>query len=210
MPTISIYLEPSVKLSDKDLAALVKSKGSFWEINLTHDEYEAGKFTSKFKLREHFYKFLKTLNLSTAGFTTWKTSGKISGAVKDATMYDISLVAHEKQTKLKLDINKPDPLLLVDYGNDKIKRGCSDKKFQTKIQSIASLGPTYTGHGKVEYLKDAFHAHVTNTEGVAWFWKGKKMEVVAYGKKNDANSKQQRGSTGKSLNTCQYDWTDSL
>ena len=88
----------------------------------------------------------------------------------------------------------------ITYANSKVKALCKTETVN-KLISIQQAGTSETGHGKVPFLDDALHAHVTNTLGVAWKWKSGNVHVVAVGKKNNQNKVQD----GKK--TMEYDWT---
>lgn len=88
----------------------------------------------------------------------------------------------------------------ISYANSKVKSLCKTEHVN-KLISIQLAGTGETGHGKVPFLDDALHAHVTNTSSVAWRWQSGKVHVVAVGKKNNANKVQD----GKK--TMEYDWT---
>lgn len=88
----------------------------------------------------------------------------------------------------------------ISFENTKLKSLCKTEHLN-KLISIQLAGTSETGHGKVPFLDDALHAHVTNTVGVAWKWRSGKVHVVAVGKKNNQNKVQD----GKK--TMEYDWT---
>jgi hypothetical protein len=87
----------------------------------------------------------------------------------------------------------------ITFANSGVKALCKPD-VMTKLISIQRAGTNETGHGKVPFLKDALHAHVTNTLGVAWNWVSGHVHVVAVGKKNNQNKVQD----GKK--TMEYDW----
>jgi hypothetical protein len=88
----------------------------------------------------------------------------------------------------------------ISYVNSTVKGLCKGD-ILTKLISIQQAGTGEKGHGAVEFLGGALHAHVTNSIGVAWKWESGKVKVVAVGKKNDKNPIQDKKKTEK------YDWT---
>ena len=89
---------------------------------------------------------------------------------------------------------------VITFANSKVKGLCKTETLN-KLISIQLAGTGETGHGKVPFLDDALHAHVTNTLGVGWKWVSGHVHVVAVGKKNNQNKVQD----GKK--TMEYDWT---
>jgi hypothetical protein len=218
MATINYYLDENGKaeLIEKDLKVLAtKFVGKTHRIELAENQVEGKKIKSA---KDGEVKIIKqvvmNLGLSTTGLKTLIADGKFEGKIVGAGDYDFKITANNKSHRATLEVIFPAakeeaPLKEgTDYSfaNSKVKALCRDA--MTKIESVVRSGPSEKGHGPVEYLGGALHTHVTNTEGIAWEWKGKKMHIVAVGKKNNQNKQQQRGSTGKNLKTAQYDWNE--
>jgi hypothetical protein len=112
------------------------------------------------------------------------------------------IVASVKQAKELLLAAKrlEDAEKAITFANSKVKSLCK-QEFINKLVSIQLAGTGEKGHGKVPFLDDALHAHVTNTHSVAWNWVSGRVHVVAVGKKNNQNKVQD----GKK--TMEYDWT---
>ncbi|MCV2867267.1 hypothetical protein OEW28_01330 [Defluviimonas sp. WL0002] len=224
MPTINLYLEPEDALPAQDVKKIAdKVKGKTKTFSLPDKYLNATKIKSNFDVRKELLLWAgKEFGLSGAGAKTLVGKAGLQGRLTEIGSYDLVFtvsadVAGEVKTfriKGELEILAKDPIAApepckVTYANGKVRSACEgDRNLKTKIESIALAGPTETGHGRVPYLGGALHAHATNTESVAWFWKGETMHVVATGKKNNQNKTQQRGGKGAALKTMQYDWDE--
>ncbi|MCB1334967.1 MAG: hypothetical protein KDK26_15295 [Roseivivax sp.] len=216
MPTITFYLSPKLEFPTGDQET-IKSKvqGKTLKVQLQKKDISDSKVKSGYKMGDEILDWIKGFKLSQQGFMLLKNKGKYDGKVKDLGEYDMFVTVNSKRHKATLLVEPargvevappeaPEPT----FANAKVRSNCSGRQFQAKITSISLAGPTETGHGKIEYLGNALHAHVTNTESVAWEWHGNRMHIVATGKKNNQNKQQARGSTGKKLKTGQYDWDE--
>ena len=64
-------------------------------------------------------------------------------------------------------------------------RGLKDSKVKDKINSIWHSGPGYKGtKGPKSLGSQVLHAHVTDKDAIAFYWKSNQMHVVGYGKKS--------------------------
>lgn len=212
MPTFACGLEEDVQFPEKDLKILgSKFKGKDHKVELSDKEAKNGAVTSQPAAQTKVYKqVIEHLGLSKVGLEMLKEAG-FEGKLTKAGDYDFVITANRTRHKAILELVLPeaevDEKPEYTFANAGVK-SLADKKTITKIESIAVAGPSEKGHGPVPYLGGALHAHVTNTEGIAWEWKGGKMHVVAIGKKNNQNKEQQRGGKGPKLKTAQYDWTE--
>ena len=211
MPTINLYLSEKETMPDSDMAKLAqKAKGKTLKLELHDRDDDKGKPKSGLDWHGKLMQWIKPMGLSGAGYKLLEKKGKVDGKVGAYGNYDLFVTVNRVRHKNALTVEGPpkadDTPVDVDYANSKIKSACSDKKVAAKIQSIAKAGPSETGHGPVEYLEGALHAHVTNTIGVAWFWRSGKMRIVAVGKKNNQIKTKQRGGKGPQLKTSEYDW----
>ena len=219
MATINYYLDEGGKaeLIDKDVKILESAfAGKLHKVEFAESQVDGNKLKSA---KDGEVKIIKqvvaNLGLSAAGLKTLITSGKFEGKIVGPDDYDFKITVNNKSHRAKLEVIFPEVKEEVklkegtdySFANSKVK-GLCDKNAMSKIESVVKAGPSEKGHGPVEYLGGALHTHVTNTIGIAWEWKGKKMHVVAVGKKNNQNKQQQRGSSGKSLKTAQYDWNE--
>lgn len=63
--------------------------------------------------------------------------------------------------------------------------GLKDTKVKDKINSIWHSGPGYKGtKGPKSLGSQVLHAHVTDKDAIAFYWRGEQMHVVGYGKKS--------------------------
>ena len=213
MATITYYLKETAAFPDKDMKVLAsKFKGKVHKIELGEGDVNGAAVNSQKVVQEKIYKqVIQNLGLSTSGVKLLQSDGDFDGKVTQADDYDFFINVNGMRHKATLEVIFPkvkeEKKLEFTFANAKLK-GMADKNVMTKIESVAASGPTETGHGPVEYLNGALHTHVTNTIGIAWEWHGGIMNVVAIGKKNNQNKFQQRGGKGKSLKTCEYDWTE--
>ena len=219
MATINYYLEDDEKLHliDKDIKVLQAAfAGKRHKVELAKDQVKGLKIISA---KDGEVKIIKqvvmNLGLSKASLAILIKEGKFDGKIVGPDDYDFKITVNGKGHRAKLEVIWPEgaeeePLKEgTDYSfaNSKVKALC-DKMTMAKIESVVRAGKSEKGHGPVEFLEGALHTHVTNTEGIAWEWKGDKMHVVAVGKKNNQNKQQQRGGKGKNLKTAQYDWNE--
>ncbi|GGH29229.1 hypothetical protein SAMN05444007_104371 [Cribrihabitans marinus] len=222
MAKIKLKLAPEKTISAQDVKKIAdKVNNKTKTFMLRANEVDNGKVKAAFDVKKELLAWaLRDFGLSGATAKLLVSDAQLDGQVSDLGDYDLvfsvsAKVEDEVKTfkvkgTLTLDAKEaeaaPEPCR-VTYENAKVKSACtSDNKIKTKIESIALAGTDETGHGKVPYLNNAFHAHVTNTESVAWFWRQGGMHVVATGKKNNQNKQQKRGGKGASLKTMEYDW----
>ena len=213
MPTLTYFLDEKITFPDKDVSVVEKKfKGKVHKAELDKSEVKDGAVKSQQAAQQRIFKqIIEHLGFTSDGVKQLKSGGEFDGKLTKAGDYDFFFNVNGKRNKATLELilpeaeeeKKPE----YKFANTKLK-SMADKNIITKIESIAVVGPKETGHGPVEYLGGAFHAHVTNTIGIAWEWKNGEMYIVAIGKKNNQNKEQQRGGTGKKLKTCQYDWTE--
>jgi hypothetical protein len=215
MPTVNFYLNEKYELSTPGLMKIIKfAHGKTLKIQLKDNEFKDGKV----KVAADFWKkkFLLWIVPAFGGKNGADkklliSSAKVDGKIVNPGSYTFMITLNRKRIKATLEVVAPAGAAAVaepkyTFSNSKVKGQCGKKEI-TKIRSIALEGKGYTGHGPVPYLKNALHAHVTNTAGIGWQWKGDTMHVVAWGKKNNQNKEQQIGGKGPKLKTCQYDWT---
>lgn len=212
MPTVSYYLSEKHVLPPEDLKKLEsKVKGQTLTLKLTDKDMTDGKISSTVNWKNEMVSWIKAFGLSSKGFTMLQAEGKVDGKISSPGDYEFYVTANRQRTKATLTVVAPKIVAKVEpkysFANSKVKGLCDDMVIK-KIISIAQAGKGETGHGPVEYLEGALHAHVTNTIGVAWKWKGDEVHVIAVGKKNNQNKEQQRAGKGKKLKTCEYDWTE--
>ena len=212
MPTVSYALDEKHVLDDKDVEKLAaKAKGKTLTIALTERDMSGGKIKSGIKWKEEFDHWIKGFGLSTKGYKLFTDEAEVDGKIAAPGDYDFVVTANRQRCKATLEVIVPAvvaaPEPKYSFANSKVKSLCGTDEMK-KIISIALAGKSETGHGPVAYLNGALHAHVTNTAGIAWKWKGDEVHVVAWGKKNNQNKEQARGGTGKKLKTCQYDWNE--
>lgn len=224
VPTINIYLEPENTIPAQDVKKIAdKIKGKTRKLILPQKFLNADKVKPSFKLKTELITWaVKDFGLGGATKKTLVTDAKMQGKLSTIGFYDLyftvtaDVAGQPKSFRIKgdLEIAAKDPIAApepceITYVNAKVRRTCEgDRNLLTKINSIALAGTSETGHGAVPYLSGALHAHATNTLSVAWKWKSGKMHIVASGKKNNENRQQQRGGTGRSLRTMQYDWDE--
>lgn len=128
------------------------------------------------------------LDVTTSASDFEKVAKNVATAVKKAK----ELLAAAKHLE--------DSKKAITFSNAKVKGLCNADAMK-KLLSIQLAGTSETGHGKVPFLDNALHAHVTNTMSVGWKWVSGHVHVVAVGKKNNSNKVQD----GKK--TMEYDWT---
>jgi hypothetical protein len=189
-------------------------KGKTTEIKVPESDVSDGKITSmKTIITEIKKAVISTGGLSKASRGILAAKGEVDGKATAGGDHEFYVTVRGIRLKGTLELDVPVskveyvPQEKVDYdfANSTVKSNC-DKNFIKKIHSICLAGPSELGHGKVPFLDGALHAHVTHTESVAWFWKGKKMEIVATGVKNPKNATQAQPGKSKQLKTMSYDW----
>lgn len=213
MGKVTYYLDEDVEFPDKDMKVLdSKFKGKVHIIEMGESDVKDGSVKSQKVVHEKLNKaVILNLGLSKTGKDLLADKGKFVGKFDEADDYEFYINVNNKRHKATIELLFPtvkeDVKPEYTFANTKLK-GLADGKTFKKIESVALAGPSEIGHGPVEYLGGALHTHVTNTEGIAWIWKSGKMHIVAIGKKNNQNKFQQRGSKGKKLKTCEYDWSE--
>ena len=215
MPPLNFYLDADTPFPPEDEKKIKSMVGKILTVALQKGDIKNGQPDPSFKWRGVILDWIKSFKLSQTGFMQLKTNGVFDGRIKEFDDYELFVTVNSKRHKATLTVElakgvvveipePPEP----SYENTKVKTACSSREFQAKIRSISLAGRTETGHGPVEYLDGALHAHVTNTHSVAWKWKGDKMHIVATGKKNSQNKQQARPGASKKLKTSQYDWDE--
>lgn len=212
MPTVSYALDEEHVLDEKDVAKLAaKVKGKTLTIKLTERDMAGDKIKPGLKWKVEFDHWIKGFGLSPKGYKLFTDEAELDGKITAPGDYDLVVTANRQRCKATLEVIAPvvaaAPEPKYSFANAKVKALCGADEMK-KIVSIALAGKGETGHGPVAYLDGALHAHVTNTAGIAWKWKGDEVHVVAWGKKNNQNKEQARGGKGKKLKTCQYDWDE--
>jgi hypothetical protein len=214
MPTVNFYLNEKHKFPDEDLKKVdSKCKGQTLTIKLAEKDMEGDKIKSTVNFKNEFMTWIKSkASPSGVGVKLLETEAKIDGKIAAPGNYEFFLTFNRQRMKASLEVTAPKVApkkeVKISYVCSSKAKGMCDDMVVKKLTSIALVGPSETGHGPVEFLSGALHAHVTNTIGVAWKWKGDEVQVVAVGKKNNQNKAQQRGGSGKALKTCEYDWTE--